>query len=79
MSAGFMGAVLSGHDPGEAWDGYRQMLQEDPQQMEIVRQLAESPSGQALLDESRAAWRGRGFEAPFEFIFEDSGSAQELR
>lgn len=79
MSAGFMGAVLGGHDPREAWNGYRQMIHEDPQQKAIIRQLAASAGGQALLEASREAWRDRGFEAPFDFIFEESGSAQELR
>ncbi len=79
MSAGFMGAVLGGHDPREAWDGYRQMIREDPQQLAIIRQLAASAGGQALLDASREAWRGRGFDAPFDFVFEDSDGAQELR
>lgn len=79
MSAGFMGAVLGGHDPREAWNGYRQMIQEDPQQLAIIHQLAASAGGQALLEASREAWRDRGFEAPFDFVFEDSDGAQELR
>lgn len=80
MSAGFMGAVLNGHDPREAWDGYRRMILDDPQQRAVVRQLAADPAGRALLDDSRSAWHDRGFvEAPFDFVFEERVGAQELR
>lgn len=80
-SAGFMGTVLDGQDPQEAWDGYREMIREDPQQQDIVRQFAASEGGRELLAASREAWRERGFEAPFDFLFRGEGdvSAQELR
>lgn len=79
MSVGFMGAVLSGEDPGEAWRAFRAMVDEDPAQRALVLQLAETKGGRSLLDDSRSAWRERGYKAPFDFIFEESGHAEELR
>lgn len=73
-----MGAV-SGGDPERAWRAYRAMLAGDERQRAALRRLAESEDGRAMLDASRDTWRGRGYEAPFEVVFEDSGSAQELR
>jgi len=64
-----MGAVRSGGDPLIAWQTYREMAEEDPAQ---VRRLAETAEGRALLDDSRVVWHGRGFEAPFEFVFEQA-------
>lgn len=79
VSVGIMGAVLSGGDPRTAWRAFRELVENDPAHREAVRRLAETEDGRALLDDSRSAWRARGFEAPFDFIFEDPGRAQELR
>lgn len=65
---GFMGTVLRGGEPRDAWRAFRRMAEEDPAQ---IRRLAETAEGRALLDASRSSWRERGFaEAPFEFAFE---------
>ena len=76
VKVGFMGTVLRGGDPTDAWRAYRRMAVEEPAQ---VRRLAETAEGLALLDASRAAWRRRGFEAPFEIVFEEADGAHELR
>ncbi len=74
IHVGFMGSVVKHHDPRRVWEGYRRMLREDAQQRTAVRRLAESEGGRSLLDESRVVWRARGFEAPFEFVFDKEGS-----
>lgn len=81
MSVGvFMGTALTGQDLKEVWEGYERMLRAEPQQQALVRQFAETEGGCALLDDSRRIWRERGFDAPFEFVFEEEPvSAQELR
>jgi hypothetical protein len=66
VRVGFMGALLRGGDPRRAWETFRAMAAADPAQ---VRRLAETDGGRALLDDSRSAWRARGYEAPFEFVF----------
>ena len=75
MSATFMGAVLDGQDAREAWEWYRQILREDPQQQAVVRQLADTEGGREMLEASRAAWRARGLEAPFDFLIEEEARA----
>jgi hypothetical protein len=69
IRVGFMGAVLSHRGPRASWEGYRQMLLAEPRQQELVRRLAQTEDGRALLADSRELWRERGLdEAPFEFV-----------
>jgi hypothetical protein len=80
MSEGYMGAVLRGQNPREAWEGYRRIILEDPREREVAVRLAQSPGGKELLEVSREAWRARGFaEAPFDVALEDHGRAQAIR
>lgn len=63
-----MGAV-GGGDPQRAWHAYRSLLTKDETQRAALCRLAESADGRAMLDASRAVWRERGLEAPFEVVF----------
>ena len=72
MSQGFMGMVLSGQDPREAWEQLNRMVIQDAQLREMVRQLNSREDGRELLDDSRRAWRERGFDAPFDFLFDEA-------
>lgn len=66
MSAGFMGTVLSNDDPAEAWNAYRQLLLDDEQQRRVIKQFVATEGG-----------RARGFDAPFEFVFEEMAREAE--
>ena len=72
MTLGFTGMVLGGKSPRQAWEEIERGLRADEHTQQLIRELATTPDGRALLDDSRRGWGAQGFDAPFEFIFKEA-------
>jgi hypothetical protein len=71
VTTGVLATVLRGQDPGEAWEQLNRMVIMDAQVRQSIREISKTEEGRELLDESRCAWRARGFNAPFDFLFDE--------
>lgn len=69
----FMAAVLHGQSPRVAWGEYERMLIQEADLRRLVLLMTRREETRQMLEESRRVWRERGLDAPFDFLFDDSG------